>query len=44
MNNSYVVGAVVGILGWLVYFQIVDFLLMKVQGLDYFKFVPAILG
>jgi len=29
----------VAIVGWFFYFQVIDWLMMKVQGLDYFAFL-----
>lgn len=40
--NNYVVGMVIGLAVWLAYFTFIDWLFMKTQGLEYFKFFSSV--
>jgi hypothetical protein len=39
MNTKMVILVAVAMVGWFVYFQFIDWLMMKAQGLDYFTFL-----
>lgn len=40
--NNMIAGVVVAVAVWFVYFQVVDWLLMGVQGLKYFEFIRSV--
>ena len=40
--NNMIVGVVVAVAAWFVYFQTIDWLLMGVQGLKYFEFIGSV--
>ena len=40
--NNIAVGIVIGIAGWFLYFQFLDWFLMGFQGLKYFEFIRSV--
>jgi hypothetical protein len=40
--NNYIVTMGLGIVVWFIYFQYLDWLFMKIQGLEYFKFISSV--